>query len=216
MDVRIAVFVALMVLAAGLVPWLSARMRKQGRGEVLRAISRLETQGWVAQDSLDAQGRKRVRVWGRLAHPVALDLRVTRRSRLWPGRASASGGMLDPVFESAFKIVSGEPERARMILEPALQQGLLRWPRAELRLGSYESLLPREYCAGEQAASSRRLRTLWMIRVPGTLAKLSGPDETRALAELGCLLADAASRHCLPPGSPEAGDFQTKDNEAWL
>ena len=219
MDLRILLFLALVFVAAGLVPWVAARLRKQGRHQVSRARERLAANGWVIEETTSQQGRKQLRVWGQLSHPVSLDLRVRRRSRLWGGLSAGSTGMLDPAFERAFTVASGEPDRARLILEPGLQQQLLRWPRAELRLGSYESLLPRDYCSGDDPArlgQVRRLRALWMIRLPGTLAKLSGPEEIEALGVLGRGLAEAVAKHCLPPAGPDARGFETGSSEAWL
>ena len=212
-DYRIAAFLLVIGAAAALVPWAAARARRRGGEQVAQAFDTLTEKGWVVEQGVTPHGRAVVRAWGLLAHPVALDLRVIPRSRFFGGLTRGSSGMLDPVFESSFRIASSEADRARLILEPEIQQRLLRLPRAELGLGSFDSMLPREYSSGEGAAQDRRLRRLWMIRLPGKLAKLAAPEE---LAEIGRLLTLCVEKHCLPPGSPDRSQFETAASEGWI
>lgn len=213
MEPRIWVFLALMGAVAVTIPWAAAQARRRGGEQVRRSLETLAARGWVAESATTRNGRRLVRVWGRLPHAVSLDLRVARRARFWGAIARGSGGMLDPLFEDAFRIVTREPERARLVLEPEIQRRLLACGRVELRLGSFDSLLPREYSPGRDASRERRLRALWMLRVPGRLERLADASE---LGELGRLLAAAVARHCLPPCGPETAAFQTGDSESWL
>ena len=85
--------------------------------------------------------------------------------------------------------------------------------KLEFRLGSFHSLLPPEYAARDTSSTSR-LRRLWMIRIPNRRGR---PLPTPELVEVGRLLAQRISKHCLQPGTPDLSDFQTGHSEGqWL
>lgn len=212
MEARVLVFLAVVAGLAAMIPWAAAQARRRGGEQVRRSLESVAARGWAAESATNQDGRRVVRVWGALAHPVSLELRVVRRSRIRAAFAGGSGGMLDPGFERAFRILTPEPERARLILQPEIQRRLLACGRVELRLGSLESLLPREYGA-DRTPGERRLRALWMLRVPG---RPGGRSDAAELGALGLELAASVAKHCLPPGGPELEAFRTPASEGWL
>ena len=212
-EVRILAFLGVVVVVAAAVPFVAVQVRRRGSGQVERALESVRTQGFAVEAGASQAGFSVVRIWGLLPHPVAFDLRVARRSRFSRMAGSASAGMLDPLFEAAFRIQSAEPDRARLILEPELQRQLLERRRIELRLGSFESLLPREYGNLAGAAEDRRLRRLWMMRVPGRVEKLA---DAESLGALGAQLAVAVAKHALPPGKPDRASYETGPGEGWI
>jgi hypothetical protein len=212
-ETRIVAFLAVIVAVAAVIPWVASQARRRGSERVAHAFETLTALGFVAESTTTPRGRRVVRVWGRLSHPVAFDLRVTGRSRWSRSVGAHSTGMLDPVFEAAFRITTREPERARVILDPEIQRRLLAARGVELRLGSFESLLPREYAVAAGVSDGRRLRRLWMLQVPGTLPKCR---DASALGELGLRVAAAVEKHALPPGTPDRAPYETGPAESWI
>jgi hypothetical protein len=214
---KYVIFLALMAGVAVVVPLVASRARKRGGEQVKQALASVAATGSAVEQSTNEHGRPVVRVWGTLDHPVSLELRIARRG-LWHRLGSNSTGMLDPRFEQAFMIVTSEPERARLILDPDLQQRLLAAEKIELRVGSFDSLLPPEYWAPDETKPERRLRRLWMIRVPGKLEKIASSRASQdELVALGRLVARGLTKHCLPPLTPDVSEFETGSSEGqWL
>jgi hypothetical protein len=213
-ELKYVIFLVLMAGVAAVVPLVAQRASKRGGEQVQQALESVAATGAAVEQATSQRGRQVVRVWGTLAHPVSLELRIARRS-LWRRFGSGySTGMLDPRFERAFRIVTNEPERARLILDPDLQQRLLASLKIELRVGSFDSLLPPDYWPRDETKPERRLRRLWMIRVPGKLEKVGSPE---TLVEIGRLLARGLAKHCLPPLTPDVSEFETRSSEGeWL
>ena len=121
--------------------------------------------------------------------------------------------MLEPGFEQSYRVTSSEPERARLILDPDIQQRLVLLPSLEFRLGSIQTLLPPDYWTGEPLRGlPRSLRRLWMIRIPGKLSKIPAVEE---VVEAGILLARQVDKNCSPPGTPDLTAFETSEGP-WL
>lgn len=213
-DANIWVFLGLMGAAGVAIPFVFRRLRRQADERVAQACRSLAETGVVVEEVTNQQGRKIVRIWGRLDHPVSLDLRIARRGKILGQLGPDSPGSLDPLFARSFRISSREPERAVLAVSPEIQHRLAGLGRLELRLGSFDSLLPPDYRQPEQTPADRRLRGLWMIRVPIRKRSRIPRDE---LADLGRLLAKSIAKHCLPPGTPDLSEFRTGRSEGqWL
>jgi len=213
-ETRILVFLALMAGVAAAIPFAVRRLRRRSEEQVLEAIAALESAGHVVEGAVSLQGRPFVRIWGLLEHPVALELHVRRRGLL--GRLLPRGGVgpIDAGFERVYRVVTSEPDRARLILDPDAQQRLTRLAGSEFRLGSAETLLPPDYWSALGPDADRRLRRLWMIHVPG---KRDARRDLHEHAAIGAALARSVSKHCLPPGTADRSAFETRRSEApWL
>jgi hypothetical protein len=214
-ETKMWIFLGLMAVAAAAIPFVARRLKRQGAVQTDRAFESLDSLGHVIEEALSQQGSRHLRIWGVLDHPVATDLRIAFRSGPLARVGGRSGGLLDPLFDRSFRVVTKEPERARLIVDPEIQHRLARLGKLEFRLGSFHSLLPPEYGLRESDRSTRRLRRLWMIRVPKLRAKK--PLPAAELAEVGQLLAQRVAAHCRQPGSPDLSDFETGRAEGqWL
>lgn len=213
-ETKIWVFLGLMAVIGMAIPFGVRHMKKRSDERVARALQALEAVGHVVDQSTSQEGRPFVRVWGTLEHPVALDLRIARRGGLL-GKlgGGGSGGMLDPGFEQVYRVACSEPERARLILDPDVQQRLSRLPKLEFRLGSVETLLPPDHWGGVASVEDRRSRCLWMIRLPTRRLDQRVAD---AALEVGKMLARQVAKNCLPPGTPDRAAFETAKSDVWL
>jgi hypothetical protein len=212
-ESRIWIFLALTAAAAVGIPLGVRRMRRQSQEQVALALASLERLGHVVEQAVSQHGRPFVRVWGFLEHPVAIDLRIRRRGALLGRLAPQSEGLFDAAFAAAYRVKSSEPERVRLILDPDIQQRLTRLRGLEFRLGSLETLLPPDYWRGRGPGPERRLRRLWMLRVPGREKDVAREE----LVRVGRMLARSVAAHCLPPGTPDPADFLTARSELpWL
>ena len=214
-ETKIWLFLGVMTAAAVAIPFVVRQIRRRSEEQVVLALSTLEGEGWVVEDAVGQNGRPHVRIWGVLEHPVALQLQVKRRGRL-TGAVGASQviGVLDPGFDRTWRVVCSEPERAGLVFDPDVQNGFTRLPKLELRLGSAESLLPPDYWRTTGLAHDRRLRRLWMVRIPGKHAKLA--SRIPEIVDAARALAHGVTKHCPPPGTPDRSAFETKKTEAWL
>ncbi len=214
LETKIWIFLGLMAVVAVVIPVVVLQMRKRGDEQVAKAFVSLAATGVVVEDALDQHGRKIVRIWGALDHPVALDLRIARRGKILGQLGGSPAGALDPLFDRCFRILSREPERALLIVSPEIQLRLAQLGKLEFRIGSFDSLLPPDYRQPEETKAERQLRRLWMIRVP---IKRRTTVVREALAEVGRLLAKSTAKHCLPPGTPDLSEFRTARAEGqWL
>jgi hypothetical protein len=216
LETKLVLFLAVMAAIGVVIPFFALRARREAGDQVQQARERLATDGYVVEQCQNQNGRKVVRIWGELDHPVALKLRIGHR-RVFLRFANKLGvgsvGMLDPRFEEAFRIHTSEPERARLIVDPEIQHKLLTLAKLDFRLGSMDSLLTPEYWVGD-AKTDRKVRRLWMLRVPGKLTEGTRVD---ALVEAAKLLAGSVTKHCLPPGTPDLAEFQTTASEGqWI
>lgn len=212
-EQKLWIFVGLMTAVAAAIPFVVRRMQRHAEAQTERAFESVNAVGHVVEDVLGEKGRRHLRIWGTLSHPVAIDLRISCRRGLL-ARFGGSSGLLDPLFEQSFRVVSRERDRVRLIVDPEIQQRLAHLGRLEFRLGSFHSLLPPEYGRLEETRSGSRLRRLWMIRVPNRRGRSLPTEE---LVEVGRLLAQRVAKHCLAPGTPDLSDFETGRAEGqWL
>lgn len=212
LETKIWVFLGLMTAVALVIPFVVRQMKRRGEQRVVQAFTSLAATGVVVENALDPRGRPIVRIWGALDHPVALDLRIAPRRKLLGG--SSAGGAVDPHFDRCFRILSRQPDLAVLVVSPEIQHRLSQLGKLEFRLGSCDSLLPPEYRQPNETKLGRRLRRLWMMRVP---LERRGPVPREELAEAGRLLARSVAKHCLPPGAADLDAFRTGRAEGqWL
>jgi hypothetical protein len=216
-EPRLIVFLVLMAGVAATIPFVARRARRTATDRVRRARESLALRGHAVEECTNQNGRRFVRVWGALEHPVALELRIFRRAlyaKAFLGRDSRSGMVERPEFTRAFRVATNDPNRVRSILGPEVQDRLLALPKLDLRVGSLHSLLTPEYWADEDLAAQRKIRGLWMVRIPGRLSKKTAVAE---MLEAGELVSRAVTKHCMPPQTADRSDFETTSREGqWV
>ena len=127
-EAKLIGFALCMLALVAVIPLLARRATREASAQVQQAREQIGARGFAVEHAASQYGRRIVRVWGRLDHPVRLRLRVRSRRRFrgdarGPGIGHA-GGVADR-FERHFRVTTNEPDRARLVLDPVVQEKLL-------------------------------------------------------------------------------------------